>query len=53
MPQPVPALSRVVHFAPFDLDLRTGELWKDGSGSCFRNIPSRSSAASSSARATS
>ena len=30
MPQPVPALPHVVHFAPFDLDMRTGELWRDG-----------------------
>jgi DNA-binding winged helix-turn-helix (wHTH) protein/tRNA A-37 threonylcarbamoyl transferase component Bud32 len=30
MPQAFPARPSVVRFAPFDLDLRTGELWKDG-----------------------
>ena len=39
MPQPVPAFPRVVHFAPFDLDLRTGELWKDGTRVLLQEHP--------------
>ena len=39
MPQPAPAHAHVVHFAPFALDLRTGELWKDGTRVLLQEHP--------------
>jgi len=39
MPQAVPAPPHLVHFDPFDLDLRTGELWKDGTRILLQDHP--------------
>ena len=39
MPQAFPAEPAVVRFAPFDLDLRTGELWRDGARTTLQDHP--------------